>query len=281
MTRVTQRFWPPQFFNGQRGCGCCQPPPPPPPPPANLYYYYGGTQRQVSPCQGFCDRDVGPDFSQTPGVPRLWLLEVDGFFSVTSAESPCELSTATICENANGSFVLDYYDSYADGIDIPVQNKEDWWPYDSQGYHASTFVCRWRSPQFVGIDKIGLFPIPGTDPPSCATCRTTFCYYEMNLTGNSIRTKTLGTLVERTYLADLRLIAIGDALQTRIMARWDSPIDPDTLSQELQDVMFDCNSENIFDLTFADWGYGSHNEFMLDGFLCCSGAPNNVSLQPL
>lgn len=177
--------------------------------------------------------------------------------------------------------MLDYYDGYAESIDIPVQNKEDWWPYDAQGYEASAFVCRWRSPQFIGIDKIGLFPIPGTDPPSCATCRTTFCYYEMNLTSSFIRTKTLGTLVERTYLADLRLIAIGESLLPRLMARWDSPIDPDTLSQELQDVMFDCNSENIFDLTFADWGYGSHNEFMLDGFLCCSGAPNNVSLQPL
>jgi hypothetical protein len=294
MNRVTQRFWPPQFFSGQRACGCCQPPPPPPPQTGYYGYgYYGGRiVRQTNSCTrlyngqfyNYCHTSDGSVTSEDPA--RYWQLEIDSFESVTS-ESPDDPyggcgttpATATTCENANGTFVLAPWTNAAisetlgdrifDGNIVSVQHIYQ--------------TCVWISPVFVGIDKraVGSHPL---DPLGCFVCSEQPMQYSMELNVGVLVRNDTGAVIGSKRTAALYLKSLT-FLGEIVHAQWESPVFTDN-ETNVGNVNFwtnfQCMNNNIMPLVYAQDGYGPRaGEYMSGWPRCCTGAPNAIELVPL
>ena len=293
---MKNKFWPPQFFSGQRACGCCQPPPPPPPQPGYYGYYGGQVVRQTNSCTrlyngefyNYCHASDGSVTSEDPA--RYWQLEIDSIESVTS-ESPDDPyggcgtipATATTCENANGTFVLayssvnsgSYSEAYGDRI------------FDGNVVSVSHVYqkCVWISPVFQGIWKqVVTGPLP-LDPFGCFVCHEQAMQYSMELTVGVLARNDTGAVIGSKRTAAVYLTSLHNPnFGGNIHATWASPMfsDNDTNVGNVNIwTNFQCMNNNVMPLVFAEDGYGPGSSFRAGWPRCCTGAPNAIEVVPL
>lgn len=253
---------PPGFFTGSRGCGCCQPPPPPPPPRSPYGYYYRRGDIQRSPCDWFCQNADGDFTGELPAY--RWYFEVDSFEDVTSVPSPCESSTASQCENSNGTFAVQFDGSTYETVSVPN-------PIDPT--KPTNFVyryCNYQSPMFQAVYKgTDLYPLL-----QCAPCFLTGLAWYLTL--SRIDRTNPDSTVDIFTGATLTLASPGVPLG-RDMGRWGigSPA-----SGQPGGGPFNCSGNNVLTLIAAEWGYGVGSWFF-DGPQCCTGAPNAIEIVPI
>ena len=134
--RINRLVSPPEFFNAQRGCGCCRPPPPPPPRPA--YYYY---RRRGVPCED-CPEGV---------MAKDWILEVPGGFfdnvptqGTVPGQGACPYPGTTKCKSHTGTFLLtDTYPGFPVGTPITGTGDSTQCPRYGAFYPAEGPVIAW------------------------------------------------------------------------------------------------------------------------------------------
>jgi hypothetical protein len=132
--RINRLVSSPEFFNAQRGCGCCRPPPPPPPRPA--YYYY---RRLGVPCES-CPEGV---------MAKDWILEVPGGFfdnvptqGTVPGQGACPYPGTTKCKSHTGTFLLT--DTYP-GLPVgsPISPNSSLCPRYGAFYPAEGPILAW------------------------------------------------------------------------------------------------------------------------------------------
>ena len=261
---------PPGFFTGSRGCGCCQPPPPPPPPRSPYGYYYRRGDIQRSPCDWFCQDSEGNFTGQSP--PYRYYFEHDSFENVTSVAAPCQGSTATLCDNSNGTFAVQYAGSYESA------------PYANEFGGLSVLRwCGYLSTFFQGVFKFTR-NTPALD--GCALCNTAALIWKLYLLRYDWQTMAGGAYNSRTdallvLSTNLELLVPLDPADD--MGWWSTNpdlISPITTGPTTLGPPIPCSSSITIPLVYAEYGYGT-DELQQPLPMCCTGASNAIEIVPL